>query len=149
MFSHSAYNNTDVNNPNFLHVLDSYSSKQALTQMTLNSIQEYDGTNKDATILWLDYIKILTEKTGIDPLEQGISKLKGLALGDINALCKEGHLMWYSFRQSLAEHYSNVPYALDAMFAYSHLSQGDEEPTTQYLARAKVYWNVFTTPQSY
>ena len=29
-------------------------------------------------------------------------------------------------------------YALDAIYEYSHLSQGDEEPTTQYLSRAKV-----------
>ena len=51
---------------------------------------------------------------------------------------KEGHLMWYSFRQRLIEQYSNVPYVSDAMFAYSHLSKGDEEPTTHYLSRAKV-----------
>ena len=46
--------------------------------------------------------------------------------------------MWYSFRQRLIEHYSNVPYTSDAMFTYSHLLQGDEEPITLYLARAKV-----------
>ena len=46
--------------------------------------------------------------------------------------------MWYSFRQRLIKHYSNVPYAQDAMFAYTHLLQGDEKPTTLYLARAKV-----------
>ena len=56
------------------------------------------------------------EKYGIDPLEVGISKLKGLTLGNINAIHKEGSLMWYSFRQRLIEHYSNVTYALDAMF---------------------------------
>ena len=55
--------------PNYLHALDSYSSKQALTQMTLNSIQEYDGTNKDAVNLWLDHIKMVAEKTVLDPLE--------------------------------------------------------------------------------
>ena len=36
------------------------------------------------------------------------------------------------------KHYSNVPYMSDAMYAYSHLLQGDEEPTIQYLSRAKV-----------
>ena len=97
-FSNCTYNNTNVNNPNFLHVLDSYSIKQVLTQMTLNSIQEYDGTNKQATILWLDHTEMVAEKIGIDPLEVGISKLKGLALGNINAIDKEGHLTWYSFR---------------------------------------------------
>ena len=87
-FHNSAYSNSNVNNPNFLHVLDSYSSKQALTQMTLNSIQEYDGSNKDAMIPWLDHIEMVAGKTGIDPLEVGINKLKGLALGNINAICK-------------------------------------------------------------
>ena len=81
---------------------------------------------------------MVAESNGIDPLEVGISKLKGLALGDITTIHKEGHLTWYSFRQWLIEHYSNMPYTLDAMYMYSNLSQGDEEPTTQYLSRAKV-----------
>ena len=51
-------------------------------------------------------------------------------MGNINAILKEGDLTWYSFRQRLIEHYWNVPYMLDAMFMYSHLSQGHEEPTT-------------------
>ena len=38
------------------------------------------------------------------------------ALGNINALCKEGNLTWYKVRQRLIEYYWNVPYALDAMF---------------------------------
>ena len=117
-FSNSTYNNSNVNNPNFLHVFDSYSRKQTLTQMTLNVIQEYNGTNKYAMILWLDHIEMVAEKNGIDPLEVGISKLKALALGNIS---KEGHLTWYSFRQGLIEHYSNMPYASDAIFMYSHL----------------------------
>ena len=32
----------------------------------------------------------------------------------------------------------NVPYMSDAMYAHSHLLQGDEEATIQYLSRAKV-----------
>ena len=99
-FSQSSYNNNE-NNPDFLYVLDGYSTKQALTQMSLNSIQEYDGRNKDAMIPWLDHIKMVVEKYGIDPLEVGISKLKGLALGNINVIHKEGNLTWYSFRQRL------------------------------------------------
>ena len=80
----SPYNPTNVNNPNFLHVLDSYSSKQAITQTTLNSILKYDGSNKDATIPWLDHIKMVVENTGRNPLKVGISKLKGLvSLGAI------------------------------------------------------------------
>ena len=93
------------------------------------------GATKDITIQWLDHIKMVDEKTGIDPLEVGISKLKGLSWGNI---CKEGNLTWYSFRHRLIEHYSNVPYESNAMFAYSHLSQSDEEPTAQYLIMAKV-----------
>ena len=51
---------------------------------------------------------------------------------------KKGSLACYSFRQRLIEHYSNVPYMSDAVFACSHLSQGNEEPAAQYLVRAKV-----------
>ena len=54
--------------------------------MSLKSIQEYNGSNKDATIQWLDHIEMVAQKYGIDPLETGISKLKGLALGDIKNL---------------------------------------------------------------
>ena len=46
--------------------------------------------------------------------------------------------MWYNFRQWLIEHYSSVLYMSVARYIYSHLSQGDEEPTTQDLSRAKV-----------
>ena len=71
---------------------------------------------------------MVAENTGIDPLEVGISKLKGLAFGNVTTICKEGHLMWYSFRQWLILMY----------LTYSHLLQDDEEPTTQYLSREKV-----------
>ena len=74
--------------------------------------------------------EMVAENTGIDPLKVGISKLKGLALGDITAICQEGYFTWYSFRQQLIEHYSNVPYMSDTMYTYSHLSQRNEEPTT-------------------
>ena len=81
---------------------------------------------------------MVTENTGIDPLKVGISKSKGLALGNVTTIHKEGNLTLYSFRQQLIEHYSNVLYVSVAMCAYSNLLQGDEEPTTQYLSRAKV-----------
>ena len=67
---------------------------------------------------------MVAKNTGMDALEVGISKLKGLALGDITAIHKEGHLTWYSLRQRLIEHYVNVQYTSDAIFAYSHLLQG-------------------------
>ena len=138
-FSHSSQNNNNSSsNTNFLTILEGYSNRQALAQISLNSLQEYDGTNIDITIQWLDHIKMVAEKTGTDPSEVGISKLKGLALGDINTICKGGNLTCYSFRQRLIEHYSNVPYKSNAMFAYFHLLQGDEKPTAQYLVRAKV-----------
>ena len=37
----------------------------------------------------LDQVELVAERTGIDPLEVGITKLKGLALGDVNTICKE------------------------------------------------------------
>ena len=35
---------------NIVNALDSYSSRQDLIQMVMNSIQEFDGTNPEATI---------------------------------------------------------------------------------------------------
>ena len=104
-FPYAAYNNTNadnhtnVNSPNFLNLLDSYSSKLSITSTTLNSMPEYNGSNKAATILWLYHIDMVAENTGTNPLKVGIGKLKGLALGNITAIHKKGHLMWYSFRQ--------------------------------------------------
>ena len=69
-----------------------------MTQMTLNAILEYDGSDKAAAIPWLDHIEMVTENTGIDPFKI-VSNLQGLALGDITTICKEGHLTWYTFRQ--------------------------------------------------
>ena len=45
------------------------------------------------TIPWLDQFEVVAERTGNDPVEVGISKLKGLALGDINTIRKEEGLM--------------------------------------------------------
>ena len=126
------------NNVNVLKALENYSAKQALTQSTLNSIQEYNGSDREATIPWLDQVELVAERIGIDPLEVGISKLKGLTLGDISTKCKEEGLSWHKFWQCLIEQYSNVPYMPDAMFAYSKISQPDNQSTAQYLVRAKV-----------
>ena len=93
--------------------------KQALAQSTLSPIQKFDSSNRKATITWLDQFKLVAKRTGIDPLEVSISKLKGLALGDVNIICKEEDLLWHKFQQCLIEQYSNVPYTSDAMFAYS------------------------------
>ena len=76
----------------FSVVLKGYSARQALAQMSLNSIKEYDGSEREVTILWLDHIKLVAKKMGIDPLKVGISKVQGTALGNINAMCKEGNL---------------------------------------------------------
>ena len=131
--------NTDNNSASvLLYALGDFSAKQALAQSTLNSIQEFDGSNREATIPWLDQVKLVAERTGIDLLEVGISKLKGLSLGDVNTICKEEGLTWHTFRQCLIEQYSNVPYASDTVFAYTQITQQDDEPTGQYLIRAKV-----------
>ena len=82
----------------------------------------------------------MVERTGNDLVEVGINKLKGLALGDINTIRKEG-LTWHKFRQILIENYSNIPYMSDAMVAYTNLMWQDDESTSQYLIRAKVYLN--------
>ena len=66
--------------------------------MSLNSIKEYDGSDREETILWLNNIELVAEKMGIDPLEVAISKLQSTALVNINAMGKEGNLTWYKVR---------------------------------------------------
>ena len=98
----------------------------------LDALQEYDGSDREATIPWLNQVDLIEENTGIDPLEVAISKLKGLALANISTVCKEEGLSWHTFRQCLIEQYSHVPYVPDAVFAYSKISQWDDESTNQY-----------------
>ena len=117
---------------NIVNALDSYSSRQVLMQMAMNSIQEFNGTNQEATIPWLDHVKGVTKKTGLDPLEMG------MPLCDINVASKEGTLWYLQFYQLLIEHYANILYVSDALNAYAHLIQGENESITQYLTRAKV-----------
>ena len=63
--------------------LEGHSLQQVLMQMTMNSIQKFDGTNKEATIPWLDNIKAVAKKTGFDPLEVCMSNLKGTMLSNV------------------------------------------------------------------
>ena len=61
------------------------------------------------------------QEDGLQPLEIGMSKLKNMALYDINAISKEGKLSYFQFFQLLIEHYLNVLYTSDALNAYAHL----------------------------
>ena len=106
--------------------------------MAKNSILEFNGTDREATIPWLDHIEAVAKKTGSGPLEIGMSKLMGTTLCNVNAIRKEGNLSYFWFHQLLIEHYSNVPYASDALNAYAYLTQGENKMVTQYLDRAKV-----------
>ena len=93
-----------------LNALENFSAKmsmQPLAQAVLGSIQELDGKDKATTIPWHDQVELVAEKTGNDLVEVGINKLKGLALGDINTIRKEG-LMWHKLGQVLIENYSNI-----------------------------------------
>ena len=83
-------------------------------------------------------VELVAKRTSIDPLEVGISKPKGLDLGNISTVHKEECLSWHKFRQCLKEQYLNVPYVLDAMVMYSKISQQENEFTTRYLVKAKV-----------
>ena len=65
-----------------INALESFSAKQVLAQFTLNAIQEFNGSDRETTLSWLDRMELVVERTGFDPLEVGISKLKGLALHD-------------------------------------------------------------------
>ena len=118
--------NIGNNNVSVLNALENYSTKQELTKSMFNILQEYDGSDRQATIPWLDQVELVAEGTGINPLEVGISKLKGLALADISTVHKEEGLSWHMFRQHLIEQYSNVLCVPDAMLAYSKISQQDD-----------------------
>ena len=107
-------------------------------QMVMYSIKEFSGTDREATIPWIDHIKAVAKKMGFDPLEIGMSKLKDTALCNVNAICKEGNRSYFWFHQLLLECYSNVPYMSDTLNAYAHLTQGENKMVTQYLARVKV-----------
>ena len=93
-----------------------------LVQVVLGSIQEFDGKHKAIPIPWLDQVQLVAERTGNDPVEVGISKLKGLALGNINTIRKEQGLMWHKFRQILIENYSKIPCMSHLMVAYTNLT---------------------------
>ena len=130
--------NIDNINVSVLNALENYPIKQALTQLTLNTLQEYNVSDREDTIPWLGQVELVVERTGIDPLEVGISKLKGLALADISTVHKEEGLSWHKFRQCLIEQYLTVPYVPDALLLYSKKSQWDNGSTTRYLVRNKI-----------
>ena len=45
-------------------------------QMAINSIQEFDGMDREAAMPWLDHIEAIARKKSSDPLEIGMSMLK-------------------------------------------------------------------------
>ena len=104
--------------------------------MAINLIQEFDGTNWEATIPWLDHVESIAKKTGFDTVEVGVSKLKGFVLHNVNTASKEGTLSYFWFHQLLIEHYSKIPYLSDALNAYAHFVHGKHELITQYISRA-------------
>ena len=56
--------NIDNNNVSVLNSLENYSTKQMLTQSMLNTLQEYDGSDREATIPWLDQVELVGERKG-------------------------------------------------------------------------------------
>ena len=100
---HRRYSQTLPNTHNYsatvvINALESFSAKQALEHSTHNALQEFDGNDRESTLSWLDWVELVAERTDFDPLEVGISKLKGLALGDISTIHKEEGLSWHKFR---------------------------------------------------
>ena len=135
--NHASNDTTSI----MLNALENFSAKismQPLAQAALGSIQKFSGKDKATTIPWLDQVELVVKRTSNDLVEVGISKLKGLSLGNINTIRKQEVLTWHKFRQILIENYSNIPYTSDAMVAHSNLTQQDDESTSQYLIRAKM-----------
>ena len=46
---------------NVIKALENYSTKQALTQSMLNALQEYIGSDREATVPWLDQVELIAE----------------------------------------------------------------------------------------
>ena len=91
----SNHNNNDTASI-VLHSLENFSAKisvQPLAHAALGSLQEFDRKDKSTTIPLLDQVELVAEKIGNDLVEVGISKLMGLALGNINTIKKEEGLM--------------------------------------------------------
>ena len=107
-------------------------------QTAIDLIQELDGTNPEVTIPWLDHIKSIMKKRGFDPVEVGMSKLKGSVLCTVNVTSMEGTLSYFLFCQLLIKQYSNILYVSDTLNAYVHLAQGEHKSIMQYISRAKV-----------
>ena len=138
-YSHASHVSSNANNDStsiMINALDNCTAKisvQLLAQVALRSIiHAFDGNDKAATIPWLDQVQLVTEGTDI-------SKLNGLSLGNMTTIRKEEGLTWHKFRQILIENYSNIPYVSDTMVAYTQLTQQDDESTSQYLIRAKIF----------
>ena len=88
-YSHTSSNANNDSTSVVINSVENVTAKisvQPLAQAALRSIQECDGNNRAGTIPWLDQVKLVAERTGNDPVEVNISKLKGLALGDINKI---------------------------------------------------------------
>ena len=66
-YSHTLPNTDNKSTSVVLNALENFSAKQALAQSRLNSIQEFDDSDREATIPWLDQVELVAERTGIDP----------------------------------------------------------------------------------
>ena len=102
-------------------------------------IQSRSSMAQTGRLRYHDWImsKGFTKKMGFNPMEIGMSKLKGMALCNINGATKEGTLSYLQFCQLLIEYYSNILYMSDTLNAYAHLVQGESKLITKYLTRAK------------
>ena len=60
-----------------LERLENFTAKvpvQPMAQLVLGSIPDFDGKDKTVTIPWLDQVEQVTERTGNNPVEMGMSK---------------------------------------------------------------------------
>ena len=75
-----------------LERLENFTAKvsgQPMAQLALGSIPDFNSKDKTVTIPWLDQVEQVTERTGNNPVEVGMSKVKSLTLGNITAVRKE------------------------------------------------------------
>ena len=112
-------------------------NRQPLVTAALSAIKQFDVTDRSSTIPWLDQVELVAERSNINPVEIGISKLVGILLRNMITIKCEERNDGNKFQQVLTKDYSDVPYVSDVMSSYMKITQGEEESVI--VLRAKTY----------
>ena len=115
---------------------------QLLQQVTLNSINIFNGTKKAEFTIWTHSIENAARFCNLDAINITLSKLQRAPLK--LAIYLEGKetstgkkLSWITLKQHLTTNYSEIPYDTHTINTYDTLQQGVDESTKAYLHRVQ------------